>query len=542
MPSPEIRTLVLAEPVESERWHLLLGSERASDVASRHDRLLRDLLARFDGREIEKTHRFLLLFGRPVDAVRFALAYQDELAVLAGDLEMAIAARVGIHLGEVVLRENPAEQVARGAKPLELEGPARGRVREVVSLGRGRQILLTRTAHDLARRAFVGDSAGKDLRWVDHGLYRFRPDDEPVEVFEVGAGTGAPLTAPGEIEEVRRVARVGRDEAMAWHPTQGQTIPQRPNWILEERLGRPAFGDTWLALHKKTRDQQVFKFCIEPDDILLLKRQIAVLENLKDTLAQRRDVVRIVDWNLDEPPFFLESRFDPGRNLPDWSVARGGLGQIPLDARVDLVAQLAEAVAAVHAAGEVQGDLRPSNVLVIEEGDERRIRLAEPAIGRVSDPELAAIRRRRAVSRDPGREAGLYRAPELDEAGLETPRTDVYALGVILYQVAAADFGRPLGPFWRRDVADPLIRDDIARFTEPAPEARVAEADEVARGLRRLASRRDELEKERQRREHETAGRREAARRRLRFWQGLAAALGAVAFLLGVLVALLVAR
>ena len=46
----------------------------------------------------------------------------------------AMASRVGIHLGEVVLRENSPEDVARGAKPLEVEGLAKAIAARVMSL------------------------------------------------------------------------------------------------------------------------------------------------------------------------------------------------------------------------------------------------------------------------------------------------------------------------------------------------------------------------------------------------------------------------
>ena len=65
MPSV-LRTLLVSDLVSSTKLIEQLGDERAFALFARHDRMARDLLAEHDGREIDKTHGFLLLFERPV--------------------------------------------------------------------------------------------------------------------------------------------------------------------------------------------------------------------------------------------------------------------------------------------------------------------------------------------------------------------------------------------------------------------------------------------------------------------------------------------
>ena len=120
-----VKTLLLTDLVESTRLFDDLGDQRASEISLRHERMARDLLAQFEGREIDKADGFLLLFDRPLDAVRYALEYHTQLKKLSQELKVDLRARAGIHLGEVVLRENTDEDVARGAKPLEVEGHAK---------------------------------------------------------------------------------------------------------------------------------------------------------------------------------------------------------------------------------------------------------------------------------------------------------------------------------------------------------------------------------------------------------------------------------
>ncbi len=201
-----IRTLMLTDLVRSTDLVTRLGDRRAMELNARHDHMARALVARHGGREIDKSDGFLLLFDRPIEAVRCALGYHAALEELSREEGIELGARAGIHLGEVYLRENPPAAVRRGAKPLEVEGIAKATVARVASLaGRG-QTLLTRGAFELAQRATADESTGKQpLRWLSHGLYRFQGVDEPMEVCEVGVERRSPLRPPTAIGKAQRV-------------------------------------------------------------------------------------------------------------------------------------------------------------------------------------------------------------------------------------------------------------------------------------------------------------------------------------------------
>jgi TolB-like protein/class 3 adenylate cyclase len=202
--TPVIRTLLLCDLVASTELVERLGDARAAELLARHDRAARDLLANFDGHEIDKSDGFLLLFERPIEAVRFAVAYQAKLDELGAAYGSPVVARVGIHVGEVVLRHNAPEDVARGAKPLEVEGLAKAAAARVMSLAGDGRILLTRSAYDLARRAAVGIDACAGFRWAEHGRYRLAGIEGPVEVCQVAGPGDAKLTAPESTTKARR--------------------------------------------------------------------------------------------------------------------------------------------------------------------------------------------------------------------------------------------------------------------------------------------------------------------------------------------------
>ena len=202
--NPAIRTLLLCDLVASTQLVERVGDASAADLLARHDRFARDLLSTFNGREIDKSDGFLLLFERPIEAVRFALAYQAKLRELGATFDSSMASRVGIHLGEVVLRANAPEDVARGAKPLEVEGLAKAIAARVMSLAGSGRILLTRAAYDFARRAAVGTKDEAPLRWAVHGRYRLAGVEDPVEVCEVAGPQGPGLTPPPNSEKAQR--------------------------------------------------------------------------------------------------------------------------------------------------------------------------------------------------------------------------------------------------------------------------------------------------------------------------------------------------
>jgi len=194
---PLLRTLVLCDIVDSTALTQRLGDQRAADLFRKHDRLARALLPLHGGREIDKTDGFLLMFERPVQAVAFALDYQRALRDLNEAEGSTLATRVGIHVGDVVAWDNSPEDIARGAKLIEVEGLVKPITSRLMQLALPGQILLSGVAHALAHRAQgeLGERLER-VRWRTHGRYRFKGVPDPIPVFEVGDEGFAPLKAP----------------------------------------------------------------------------------------------------------------------------------------------------------------------------------------------------------------------------------------------------------------------------------------------------------------------------------------------------------
>ncbi len=192
-----LRTLLLCDLVDSTALVERLGDREAAELIRKHDRLARTLADRHGGREIDKTDGFMMMFDRPVQAVAYALDYQRGLRQLNAAEKTSLSARVGIHVGDVVVWDNSSEDIAKGAKPVEVEGLVKPITSRLMSLALPGQILLSNIAYDLAHRAQgeLGDQLAS-VRWRTHGRYRFRGVPDPVAVFEVGEEGLAPLKAP----------------------------------------------------------------------------------------------------------------------------------------------------------------------------------------------------------------------------------------------------------------------------------------------------------------------------------------------------------
>jgi len=275
----------------------------------------------------------------------------------------------------------------------------------------------------------------------------------------------------------------------------GDTVPRRPNWKLEAPLARTGGNEVWLARHAKTHEARVFKFSLAGKGLTSLKREVTVARLLREALGEREDFVRVLDWDFEQAPYFIESEYG-GVSLDRWP-ASGGIAAISRERRLALFVQAAEAVGVAHGVGVLHKDLKPANLLVHGEGDEARMRVADFGSSRLFDSgvldELGITRlgltQTQAISDDSG--TPLYLAPEVVAGQTATIKSDVYALGVTLYQLLIGDFRRPLAPGWESDIDDALLRQDIADAADGDPGKRLESAVALAERIRNLAARRE---------------------------------------------------
>lgn len=318
---------------------------------------------------------------------------------------------------------------------------------------------------------------------------------------------------------------------------EGAPVPGRDQWRLVRRLDLTPSSEVWLAEHPKTRQTRVFKFAPGADQLPALKREVTVSRLLRESFGDRPDFVRVLEWNFERPPYFVESEH-AGLNLAEWAATQGGLAAVPLDVRVRLLADAARAVAAAHGLDILHKDLKPANILVSAGGSGvPQVRISDfgsaalLAASRLDALGITRLGFTQAIDGDAGALSGtaLYVAPEVLTGQSPTPASDVYALGLLLYQLVVGDLRRPLTAGWEEGVADPLLREDIAAAANGDPARRLTSASALADRLSALAARRaaHEVSARAAEQARTQAERRDAARGR-RTWVALAAAVALV--------------
>jgi DNA-binding winged helix-turn-helix (wHTH) protein len=312
-----------------------------------------------------------------------------------------------------------------------------------------------------------------------------------------------------------------------FQPAPGDPVPRRPHWRLEQPLAEDA-AHVWSARHEKTQERRVVKFAVTAEDLDVLKREAAISRILREQLGERSDIVFVLDYNFEELPCFIEMPFG-GSDLARWAASRGGLARIPLAVRLHLLAQIARTVGDTHAIGVLHGDLKPGNILV-REGEAPAIRLADFGAAGLTE---AARRDRLSLSLQHAADAEvttrtgtyIYAAPEVLAGGPPSTKGDVFALGILLYQMIVGDFTQPLAAGWEADIADELLRDLVARAAHGQAGLRLAAAETIADELASLEIARTELAQRRVAAAAAAALAEQAKRARLRRpWLILAAA------------------
>jgi serine/threonine protein kinase len=287
----------------------------------------------------------------------------------------------------------------------------------------------------------------------------------------------------------------------------GDFVPGREQWQLSRSMDISGSSEVWLAENPKTHEQRVFKFATDGIRLHGLKREITISRFLRESLGDRPEFVRILEWNFETIPFFLESEY-AGPNLVEWAAEQGGLDKIPLEIRLHLLIDVAQAVASAHGIGVLHKDLKPANILIVPGGNGGwQIKIADFGSASLFDPSrlhalgITNLGFTQTAELENGNEnltgTLMYLAPEVLAGQSPSASADVYALGVMLYQLIIGDFRKLLLPGWEAEIHDPLLREDIADAACGDASKRLSSAADLVERLLTIEQRRikrDELE------------------------------------------------
>ena len=222
-----------------------------------------------------------------------------------------------------------------------------------------------------------------------------------------------------------------------------------------------------------------------------------MLRVLQESIEDGSHFVDLLDWNFAAAPYFLECRYG-GQSLTEW--ARSGLAVLSMPQRISLFLQIADAVAAAHSVGVLHKDLKPGNILVDGQADAMHVRLTDFGSGHMLEPDnlaqLGITRMGMTVLDREGTDSAsgtpMYVAPEHFDGQAPTVQSDVFSLGIILYQLLSGRIGQPITPGWESTIEDPFLREDIRLATHSSPAQRFAGVSVLTERLRHLDARRAE--------------------------------------------------
>jgi class 3 adenylate cyclase len=189
--------IVLLDIIGSTAFVQRCGAVKAARWFQYHDRLARNLVYKFSGREIDRSDGFLLSFESVLDAVNFSLVYQNTVPA-----KTKLQTRIGVHWGTVIEVEQDELWVGVGAKSVELEGLAKNIAARTMSLCGPGQVLLTRAAIDSVRGR-TNMFTPKGTKYACVGMYRFKGVKEPLEIHAVGTDIATLQPPPGNDKVTR---------------------------------------------------------------------------------------------------------------------------------------------------------------------------------------------------------------------------------------------------------------------------------------------------------------------------------------------------
>jgi serine/threonine-protein kinase len=256
-------------------------------------------------------------------------------------------------------------------------------------------------------------------------------------------------------------------------------------YVLVDKINSGAFGEVWRAHHHVWADQLVaVKIPTDPQFLRNLQREGVAIHGLVHP-----NIVRAIGFDPYAAVPYLTMEYVPGTSLRPLIQKRN----LSIPDAVAIMRQVLQGLSYAHKQNLVHRDVKPENILVHERafqegfGSQGVVKVTDFGLGKaINAAAMGSIAYSQSIDTPSGREiAGTldYMAPE-QRAGAEVdPRADLYACGVVLYELLTGE--RPAGTDLPSEMnrAVPRALDEAFRRSYARLDKRYASADEFLAAL-----------------------------------------------------------
>jgi len=204
----------------------------------------------------------------------------------------------------------------------------------------------------------------------------------------------------------------------------GSTI-LNDRYEMQQRIGRGGMADVYLArdvlLDRLVAIKVLFpEFATDPAFVERFRREAQSAANLNHP-----NVVSVYDWGRSNNTYFMAMEYVPGRTLAD---ALQSVGAISAQKAAEVGIEVAAALSFAHRNNVVHRDIKPGNILI---GSSGQLKVADFGIARaLGSPADSGLTQAGAVMG-----TAAYLSPEQAQGGQPDPRSDLYSLGIVLYEM-----------------------------------------------------------------------------------------------------------
>ena len=191
---------------------------------------------------------------------------------------------------------------------------------------------------------------------------------------------------------------------------------------LLELIGQGGMADVYLAqdiILNRTIAIKILRTSLAKDPIYVTRFQ---REASAAAALSHRNIVEIYDVGEDEDKYYIVMEYVPGTTLKELILKRGAVHYIEA---IDIMKQIVSGIAKAHQLGIIHRDLKPQNILVTDSG-----------VAKIADFGIASMQSLAQVTQTDVIMGSLhYLAPELARGEKATAQSDVYALGIVFYEL-----------------------------------------------------------------------------------------------------------